>query len=203
MLVLSNVQILNQYTERKPPFEGPDYVQADERGFFYTHPEASCITLKYPEPLERLPFFARYLSTLGYEPWHFSGALLWFTEHGVWNYADEGIGYRIIEQMNRAAGQPSSFETSLGHDFRGDELNEAVAMLLQPMIFSWDAYYLPRWSWGTGEFFIHISHDSHVVIVTKTKAFHDKVFAEVEKMNYDPAPFPEQRSGRFCRQPRS
>jgi hypothetical protein len=144
--------------------------------------------------------FARYLATIGYEPGHFSGALLWFTEHGVWNYADEGIGYRIVEQMNSAGGQPCSFENSPWHHFRGDELNEAVAMFLQSMIFGWDAYYLPQWSWGTGEFFVHVSHESHLLIVTKTKAFHDEVFAELDRMNFNPAPVSEQRMGRFCRQ---
>ena len=146
-----------------------------------------------------LAFFARHMATLGYEPWHFDGALLWVHQFGIWNLAVEGIGYRVVEQMNRAAGQPAAFETSQGHEFRADELTETVAALLQPMIFSWDTYYLPQWSWGTGEFFIFISHDSYVVVVTKTKAFHDKVFAELEKMNYNPEVPPEGWCERFCR----
>jgi hypothetical protein len=81
-----------------------------------------------------------------------------------------------------------------------DELNEAVGMLLQPMIFSWDAFYLPQWSWGFDEFFLHISHDSYVVLVTRTKAFYDKVFAELAEMNYNPEPFSKTWSERFCRQ---
>jgi hypothetical protein len=199
MKVLSGAEVLRDFTERNAIFDSSDYAQGDERGLFYTHPEASCIVIKYPPELERLPFFARYLATVGYEPGHFSGALLWFTEFGVWNQADEGIGYRIVEQMNAAAGQPSSFETSQGHDFRADELNEATGMLLQPMVFGWDAFYLPRWAWGTGEFFIHISHDSYVTVVTKTKAFHDRVFTELQNLKYDPTPLREDRSGRFCR----
>ena len=153
--------------------------------------------VKYPQELERLAFFARYLATIGYESGHFTGALLWFTTFGVWDEAVEGIGYRIIEQMNSAAGQPSSFETSRGHSFRADELNETVGMLLQPMVFGWDAYYLPHWSWGTGEFFIHINHDSYVVIVTKTKAFHDKILSELIEMKYHPTPCTESRRERF------
>lgn len=199
MKVLNNQQVLEQFIDRRPPFDEPDYVQGDERGLFYIHSEASCIDVKYPPELERLAFFARYLATIGYESDHFDGALLWFTTFGVWNGATEGIGYRIIEQMNRAAGQPSSFETALGHSFRADELNEAVGMLIQPMLFGWDAYYLPRWSWGTGEFFLHISHDSHVVIATKTKAFHDKIFSDLMELNYNPAPYPESRANLFCR----
>jgi hypothetical protein len=119
MKVLNNAEVLKRFSEPKSPFDGPDYVQGDERGLFYIHPEAACIVLKFPPELERLAFFARYLATVGYEPWHFTGALLWFTEFGVWNEAVEGVGYRIIEQMNSAAGQPSSFEAAQGHRFRG------------------------------------------------------------------------------------
>jgi hypothetical protein len=194
---LTNDEVIKHFTERDPVFSSQDYAQGDERGLFYTHPEASCIAIKYPAELEKLAFFARVIATLGYEPWHFSGAFLWIHQFGIWNEAVEGIGYRIIEQMNQAAGQPSAFEVSAGHEFRADELSEAVGMLLQPMIFSWDAFYLPQWSWGTGEFFIHISHDSYLVVVTKTKAFHEKALSELAI--YNPSAPPEARIRRFCR----
>ncbi len=200
MKVLTNAEVLEHFVKRDSVFNTPEYVQGDESGLFYTHPEASCIRVPYPPELERLAFFARHMSTLGYEPWHFNSALLWVHQFGIWNSAVEGIGYRIVEQMNRAAGQPAAFETSQGHEFRADELTEAAAAFLQPMIFSWDAYYLPQWSWGTGEFFIFVSHDSYLVVVTKTKAFHEKVFSELEKMNYNPEVPPDGWCGRFCRQ---
>jgi hypothetical protein len=50
----------------KIPNRNTDYVHCDTRGLFFTHPEASCIDLEYPPKLERLSFFARLLSTLGY-----------------------------------------------------------------------------------------------------------------------------------------
>jgi hypothetical protein len=199
MKVLTNPEVLKYFAERDPVFKGQDYAQGDERGVFYTHPEASCITIEYPQESYRLPSFARYLATLGYEPWHFTGAHLWVQNYGIWDEAVEGIGYRIVEQMNQAAGQPSAFEASQGHNFRADELNEAVGMLLQPMLFAWDAFYLPRWSWGTGEFFLHISHDSYVVVVTKTKTFHEKVVSELTELNYKMRDVPESRVERFCR----
>ena len=37
------------------------------------------------------------------------------------------------------------------------------------MIFGWDTYYLPRWQYGLDEFFLRISHDSYVNVVTRTK----------------------------------
>jgi hypothetical protein len=39
---------------------GTDRVHCDERGVFFTDPEASCIDIEYPPKLERLPFLARY-----------------------------------------------------------------------------------------------------------------------------------------------
>ena len=36
-----------------------------------------------------------------------------YGEWGVWNSRDEAIGYRIVESMHRAAGQPKAFEVVL------------------------------------------------------------------------------------------
>jgi hypothetical protein len=173
-----------------------DYVHADADGLFFTHPEAACIDLEYPPKLERLPFFAHLVATIGYEDQHFDGAMIWFRNWGVWNLFDEGIGYRIVEKLNVGAGQPKSFEVAPGHRFRADELSDAIGMLLQPMIFAWDSYYLPIWSYGTGEFFLHVSHHSTVSIVTRTKAFHDRVFNQLEELHLGPKPTSNERAKR-------
>ena len=101
--------------------------------------------------------------------------------------------------MNIAAGQPLSFEMARGHQFRADELTDAVGTLMQPMIFGWDSFYLPQWSYGTGEFFLFISHDSFVCLVTRTKAFRDRVFEQLQKLGLNPTPGDELRVQRFCR----
>ena len=176
-------------------------IHRDGRDLFFAHPEASCIDIEYPPKLERLPFFAGYLATLGYEAKDFQGALLWFTEWGVWNSLDEGIGYRIIETMHSAAGQPRSFETGPGHTFRADELQEAIGMLLQPMVFGWDAMFVPWWAYGYNEFFLHVSHDSFVSAVTRTKEFHVKTFDRLRELGLNPKPGNELRARRFCRVP--
>jgi hypothetical protein len=178
-----------------------DYVHADKDELFFTHPEASCIDLEYPQKLERLPSFAHCVATIGYEDRYFDGALIWLTNWGVWPLFDEGIGYRIVEGLNAAAGQSKSFEVSPGHQFRADELPDAIGMLLQPMIFAWDCYYLPRWSYGTGEFFLHISHDSFVSVVTKTKAFYERVFQQLGNLDLNPKPGNDTQTKRFCRRP--
>lgn len=178
---------------------GSEYAHCDGEGLFFTDPEANCIDLEYPPKLERLPFFARFIATIGYDDKDFEGALLWFTGWGIWNSRDEAAGYRVVEAMHRAAGQPKSFEVAPGHLFRGDELLDVVAMLMQPIVFGFDAYYLPRWSYGTHQFFLHVSHDSYVSVVTRTKEFHDRVFSLLKELNLNPKPGHEKRVHRFCR----
>jgi hypothetical protein len=66
------------------------------------------------------------------------------------------IGYRIVESMNAGAGQPRAFEVAAGHRFRADELSDAIGMLMQPMIFAWDSFYLPSWSHGAAATFSYM-----------------------------------------------
>jgi hypothetical protein len=197
------VQVLNEakIKERLAGFGrfGPERVQCDGQGLFYTYAETNCIDLEYPPKLERLPFFARLLATLGYDPSDFMGASLWLTTWGVWNLDDEAAGYRIIEAMNRASGQPQSFEVAPGHAFRADELTEAIGMLMQPMAFGWDAYYLPQWSFGIEEFFLHVSHDGFVTVVTRTTEFHERAFSILEELEFKPQRGHEPQRNWFCR----
>ena len=197
MQVLSKVEVIERFAAF--PSRTDEYARCDQSGLFFVHPESSCIDLEYPSKLERLPWLVRLLATIGYQSEDFNGALLWFTEWGVWNYADEGVGYRIVETMHRASGQPRAFESGPGHVFRADELSEATGMLLQPMIFGWDAYYLPRWSYGTDQVFLHVSHDSFVSIVTRTKEFYDKVFRLLEELELRPKAGHKMHTDRFCR----
>ncbi len=159
----------------------PDRLQCNERGFFFSYQEASSITLHYPPKLERLPYFARFVATLGYDEVDFQGAVLWITECGVWQRREEGIGYRLVENLSRASGQPRSFEATEAYGFRSDELVEAIGMMMQPMIFGWNAYFVPQYSYGVEECFLKISHDSYVRVETRTREFHDRVLKDLEK----------------------
>jgi hypothetical protein len=197
MRVMTKAEVSDWFAQF--PGRTSEHVQFDSDGLFFTDPEANCIDLEYPPKLERLPFFARILSTIGYTQLDFRGALVWITGWGVWQDAEEGIGYRIVETMNRAAGQQIAFEQAQGHHFRADELTEAIGLLLQPMIFAWDAYYLPQWAYGTDEFFIHVSHDSFVSVPTRTKSFYERIFELLEKADLKPAPGHELQVKRFCR----
>jgi hypothetical protein len=179
--------------------EAHERVQCDESGLFFIDPESGCIDIEYPVKLERFAPSARILATIGYERTDFGGAFLWLTDWGVWNPLDEAPGYKIVEAMRIAGGQPKSFEAAPAHRFRADELDLAIATLLQPMVFGWDAFYFPSWSWGIDQFFLHVSHDSFVTVVTRTAAFYDKVFASLKELDFNPQPGHESQKRRFCR----
>lgn len=203
MKVYSALEVAEWFKRFDDAGAQPDYVHADGDGLFFTHPEASCIDLEYPAKLEQLPSFARMVASIGYEEQHFDGAMLWVQHWGVWNPVDESIGYRIVEKINAAAGQPTSFEAAPGHRFRADELPDAIGLLLQPMIFAWEGFYLPEWSYGGGsDYFLHISHHSVVEVVTRTKEFQDKVVKQMNEMNLNPTLASAERLSRFCRSKR-
>jgi hypothetical protein len=178
---------------------GKDRIQCDEHGPYFEYSEADCILLDYPSKLEQFPFFVRLLARLGYEDADFEAARLWFTQSGVWNSREEAIGYQIIESINCAAGQPTSFEAGPGHLFRADEFTAAVAMLMQPMLFGWDAFYLPVWSFGVEEYFLHVSHDSVVCVVTRSKEFHSKAFRTLQELQLNPRNAGDGTKAHFCR----
>jgi len=66
------------------------------------------------------------------------------------------------------------------------------------MIFAWDSFYLPIWSYGTGDFFLHISHHSIVSVVTRTSAFHGRVFRQLQELDLNPRLANDDRVKRFC-----
>jgi hypothetical protein len=84
------------------PNQDTETVQYDADGPSFTHPEARCLQIEYPQELARLPFLGRTLPRLRMNV-NTSRALLWLTGWGVWNYLDEGIGYRIVEAIHSAA----------------------------------------------------------------------------------------------------
>jgi hypothetical protein len=199
LLVLTEAEV-EQWFASIPKTE--ESIHCEDSELFYTYPESNCIDIEYPSKLGRLPFLARCVATIGYEAIHFSGAMLWITQWGVWNDLDEGTGYRIIEAFRTAAGQPKSFEAAAAHQFRADELDQAIGSLMQPMIFGWDANYYPRWSYGgQSEFFVHVSHDSFVSVVTRTKEFYDRAFRQLKACDLNPKAGHDMQIRRFCRKP--
>jgi hypothetical protein len=174
------------------------YVKYDGEKLYYTHPETASFDLYLPTKIEQLTYFVRFLASLCYEEQHFEGARIWFTEVGVWNELLEGIGYQILESMNTAAGQPMSFWEARGYQFRADELVKTLGVLIQPLVFGWDAYYLPFWSWGgCSEYFLQVSHDSVVRVTTRSRDFHDRAIKSLVESGIELYSAPDGKISRY------
>ena len=197
MIVLSQSDARKQFNHQSMPAN--EQVLVDEFGPFYAHPEADCIFVSFEEKIERFSFMARCLAAVNRDAVDFRGAISWVQEYGVWDELDEAVGIRLVEKLNIAAGQPMAFEKGNSHSFRADEFFESVGMLLQPIIFGWDAVYLPTWAYGRDDFFTFVSHDSYAVVVTRTKDFHSEAVKWLESLKLKINPSHAPSKGRFCR----
>jgi hypothetical protein len=122
----------------------------------------------------QLAYLARLVAHLRYEELDFVGASLWLTNLRIGNDRVGAIGFKAIERMRQGHGENRSIETSPGHFFRHDEFVESVALLLQPMLVGWEAYYVPQWAWGTLDYFVFVNDDSYFRIETRTTEMHEK-----------------------------
>jgi hypothetical protein len=146
-----------------------DGLRCDGKYLGFDHPEAKSVRLdlRVSEP-HQLVYLARLVAHLRYEETHFEGACLWITQWGVWNSQVEAVALNTAERLRLSFGENRSIESAPGLFFRHDEFVESVACLLQPMLVGWDAYYVPRWAWGTLDYFVAVSHDSFLEIQTRT-----------------------------------
>lgn len=185
MLVFTKEEVAKQFDWSN----GQDDVYVKFKGGepYYSHPEARRIYIWLPKDQQRIPNLAFFLANLGYDSRDSDGALLWFSDFGIWNNTSEEIGYQVVESMHIAHGQPLPFSLGIGHEFRSDELKKAVGLLVQGIVFGWDTYYVPRWQWGGSTFFfLKFSHDEYVEITVRTNEFYEKVVSELREWGLTP-----------------
>jgi hypothetical protein len=152
--------------------------------WFADSPAASIrVNLRVKEP-HQLVYLARLVAHLGYEEAAFAHAYLWLNTWGVWDTQTEAIGFKTFEQIRRGYGENRSIEAAPGTYFRHDEFTAAVSCLLQPMLIGWDAYYVPRWAWGSLDYFVFVSHDGFVDIELRTQQTRDKTIEILESHDW-------------------
>ena len=88
---------------------------------------------------------------------------------------------KTIERFRQGFGENRSLQVAPGLLFRHDEFVESVSCLLQPMLVGWDAYYVPRWAWGSLDFFLFVSHDGFLDINTRTTEMYNEALVILGK----------------------
>jgi len=148
------------------------------------HPLA--IAVRVPEPALRILALGYVLLTSDDEDEEaFSGGLLWVNAWDIWSESFERVGWRITEGL-RGADNPLSLRDAPGQLFGSGEFVDAQALLLQPMLFQWDAHYIP----SSGGFFAHVSHHGDLAIVARDRELGDRLFARFEEGEWNPRESP-------------
>lgn len=169
-------------------------IHIDESGeLYYDTPEASCITLRYPETPLRVTYFARLVSMLGTlgDEANFNGALLWLR---YWNAGTSQLdksGWRLMERMRMGFGELRPLGVANGHWFREDELADLTAFVVPCFVYGWDAYIVP----SNAGCFAFISHDEFWCVATRKPEVHARLLREFEKLE----PRIDSVKQRFCR----
>ncbi len=87
----------------------------------------------------------------------FEGGLLWFREWTIWSPALDRLGMYIVDALRGNRGQLDAYPAQ---EFGAGELLQAHAAVLQPVLFQWDAYFVP----SSAAYVIFISHESAIEV---------------------------------------
>lgn len=105
----------------------------------------------------------------------FYGRLLWLANWDIGTPQIERAGLRMIEQIRRGYGACSSIESAPGNLFRTDQVADLHAFLSVPMLFGWDAYFVPR---GT-RYFAYVRNNGFLYLVTDEKETYSRLLSHL------------------------
>lgn len=115
----------------------------------------------------------------------FLGGLLWLNEWDIWSESFERVGWRIAQRLKGVEEAPSLGDAP-AHLFTSHEFIDAQALLLLPMLFQWDAHFVP----SSGEFFVYTSHEDRLLVVASNQVVCDRLFARFEEGDWNPREHP-------------
>lgn len=106
-----------------------------------------------------------------------SRGLLWMAGWGIWSEEIDNAGIKLWEALRMESNNKKSALAEMpGHLFQIEEFLEQHALLMLPMIFQWDAYFVPE----EPEFLIYICHDETVFIIARTAQICKELFRYYE-----------------------
>ncbi len=79
---------------------------------------------------------------------------------GFWSEAFEQSGLRIIENIRAGLESKEPLLETPGHLLSSSEIIDITGLLIQPMLFQWDAYLIPT----DAIYLIEISHECRIRI---------------------------------------
>ena len=152
------------YLKTNRNFWGIDWDDTSSSWPYFTHPQAKCTDIPFPNRAGEFAHLAVDLPMLTeMDRVEWGGGTLIFTGWGIWSQKANLAGYQMVERIRSTFGELRPFHLATVNRFRQDELLLLTNFILAALVYGWDAYYVPSYE-GC---FVHISHDEFCHIVTK------------------------------------
>jgi hypothetical protein len=147
---------------------------------FYDHPEAKCTGFELPDNPSGLAYLAGLIPALmtNYESTNWTGGAVWYQDYDVWNHKNNVEGWTMIERIRAGYGELRPFSSATVNIFRDADSTILPAFLLAPLVYGWDAHYIPE---ERGSF-AFISHDGYWCIATETESDYLKLQESIAQL---------------------
>jgi hypothetical protein len=111
----------------------------------------------------------------------FSGGLLWLQDWDVWSEVMERPGRTLLAALRSPDSRASDFKAAPAHLFEAAEFALAQATALLPILFQWDAWFVP----ATPECFYRISHEGYVEARFRTASGFQRELARFRELGWE------------------
>jgi hypothetical protein len=107
----------------------------------------------------------------GYEEERFAGGLLWLQRWEIWSEQIDRAGYLLLDGIRAGSAPAPDLDAAPALLFAEGELANAHACVSLPMIFQWDAHFVP----ASGEFFAFVSHEGRCDLVVGDERLYEEL----------------------------
>lgn len=149
-------------------------------GYDEGHPLA--ISIEAPTNTQRLLALGYViLATASDDERSFEGGLLWLNDWDIWSESFERVGHWLAKSL-RVGCHHGAIADAPGHLFDPGEFIQAQALLLLPMVFQWDAHFIP----ANGQFLVRLGHHGELHLISRDRVIADQLFSRFEEGEWNP-----------------
>jgi hypothetical protein len=143
-----------------------------------------CLIVRVPESGLRCVALAYLLlmASARMEESEFKECLLWLRDWEIGSPELDRAGHTVLRWLRLASTEPISWHDAPGELFGPEEVGEAHAAFVQPLIFDWDAYLVP----SSAEYFVFSWHHEQLFVVSPTKSKLDEIGRSLQGGGWPP-----------------
>ena len=106
----------------------------------------------------------------------FQGGLLWVTEFNIWGANSEKTGLAMLKHMRSGHRESATLSEKPAQFFGAEELYEAHAFLLLPILFGWDALWVP----DSGSYVVSMGHHGTATVISRGRHTYDELLLRMK-----------------------